>query len=575
MSPLALCLLDGNCAGVTFTSVQGIYSRMIAVACFLSFSTLLLKYCSTMPGYVKNIEAYDLYSPTTDTEHRNRSLYHLFLTVLYLSVILPTNILRLSILYRNDSDVIVLIFFVFMYLENIGMSMVETFFIIHCRTLENKFFKINRDFERLGREIVHTSMSIVEKTSVAVGHRVVYDGDFYGSNDHSVANAVEIIRIRHRLIRDAVYVLANLFGIPMGLSLFTLCVMTLFDIYYQALSIMGVNLLSPIFLYICVISVAHNNWQKIYSMLLIMSCVYVFYTTPQIVCILEGNCDDSLSTFVKGMFARLVALTCMISRCVIFVKGKTQLAICILLTVPVNVCRLWILYDVAKQTVPFVALVYVQNFSMYCIEAHFTVLCYILYQKIVGINNDLMALKVDTIVRNKYPFVSLTGEKYGKNNSTNEYNREVFHSLIAGYPMIDFLENLKAKHKLVSQAVKNLNNTFGIHLGLSLCALCLYTLFDLYYHLQAVWKHSKYKILVYGWILQYFVRFLFITVLAHVTTKQALKSKILLTDINNRYLDNNTKEELQLFLNQISSCTIEFTACDFFTLNTHLITSVS
>ncbi|XP_015369092.1 PREDICTED: gustatory receptor for sugar taste 43a-like [Diuraphis noxia] len=210
---------------------------------------------------------------------------------------------------------------------------------------------------------------------------------------------------------------------------------------------------------------------------------------------------------------------------------------------------------------------------MYCIEAHFTVLCYIVYQKIVGINNDLMALKINTIVRNKYPFVSLTGEKYGKTNSTIEYNREVFHSLIAGYPMIDVLEILKAKHKLVSQAVKNLNNTFGIHLGLSLCALCLYALFDVYYHLQAVWKHSKYKILVYGWILQYFVRFLLITVLAHLTTKQALKSKILITDIDNRYLDNNTKEELQIFLNQISSCTIEFTACDFFTLNTHLITS--
>jgi len=303
-----------------------------------------------------------------------------------------------------------------------------------------------------------------------------------------------------------------------------------------------------------VISVAYNIWQTIYSVLLIISCMYVFYVTPQIVCILEGNCDDSLSTFIKGMFARLVALACMISRCTIFLNGKTQMVMykqniddfhvftpmtssetdklkkmsfrtvlcCILLTVPVNVCRLWILYSVAKQTVPFVALVYVQNFSMYCIEAHFTVLCYIIYQKIVGINKDLMALKVDTIVRNKYPFVSLTGEKYRKNNSTTEYNKEVFHSLIAGYPMIDLLENLKAKHKLVSQAVKNLNNTFGIHLGLSLCSLCLYTLFDLYYHLQAVWKHSKYKILVYGWILQYFVRFLFITVLAHITTKQVI-----------------------------------------------------
>jgi len=273
MSPLALCLLDGNCAGVTFTSAQGIYSRMIAVACFLSFSTLLFKYCSTMPGYVKNIEAYDVYSPTTDTEHRNRSLYHLFLTVLYLSVILPTNVLRLSLLYRNDSDVIVLIFFVFMYLENIGMSMVETYFIIHCRTLDNKFFKINRDLERLGREIVHTSMSIVEKTSVAVGHRVVYDGDFYGSNDHSVANAVEIIRIRHRLIRDAVYVLVNLFGIPMGLSLITLCVMTLFDIYYQVLSVMGANSRSPIFLYI---------WLLQYSIRFYVIVVTAHRTTKQV-----------------------------------------------------------------------------------------------------------------------------------------------------------------------------------------------------------------------------------------------------------------------------------------------------
>ncbi|KAE9523427.1 hypothetical protein AGLY_015979 [Aphis glycines] len=336
-----------------------------------------------------------------------------------------------------------------------------------------------------------------------------------------------------------------------------------------------------------------------------MSGIYIFYATPQIVCILENDCNDSISSLIKGLFARVVAVTCMVSRCVIFLKGKTHLVkykqnmddfhsvtpmtssetdnlkkmsfrvilCCILLTVPVNVCRLWILYYVAKQTVPFVILVYLQNFSMYCIETHFTVLCYILYQKIIGINNDLMALKIDTIVRNKYPFISLTGEKYGKNDNTVEYNREVFQSLVAGYPMTDFLENLKAKHKFICLAVKNLNNMFGIHLGLSLCSLCLYTLFDLYYHLQAIWKHSKYKILVYGWILQYFVRFLLITVLAHLTTKQALKSKILITDINNRYLDNNTKEELQLFFNQISSCSIEFTACDFFTLNTHLITS--
>lgn len=302
-----------------------------------------------------------------------------------------------------------------------------------------------------------------------------------------------------------------------------------------------------------VLSVAHSKLQIIYSMLLMMSCVYIFYFTPQIVCTLEGNCDNSISTFLKGIFARVVAVTCMISRFVILLKGKTELEkynknmddfhtftpmtssetdrlkkissrallCCILLTVPVNTFRLCILINVAKQTVGFVVLVYIQNFSMYCVETHFTVLCYILYQKLVGINNDLMALKIDTIVRNKYPFVSLqTGEKYGKNYNTIEYNRDIFHSLVAGYPKTDLLVNLKAKHKLVYRSVKNLNNMFGIHLGLSLCALCLYALFDIYYHLQEVWNHSKYKVLVYGWILQYFVRFSAITVIAHVTTKQ-------------------------------------------------------
>jgi len=272
MSPLVLCLLDDVCAGVSFTSVQGMYSRMIAVACFLSFSTLLCKYCTMMPVYEKNIEAYEVYSPTTDTEHRNHSLFHLSLTVLYLSVILPINVLRLCILYRSDSGTVVVIFFVFMYLENIGMSMTEMHFIIKCRTLDNKFFKINRDLEHLGREIAHTSMSIVGKT-VAVGHRVVYDGDFYGSNDHSIANAIEILRIRHRLIRDAVYVLINLFAIPMGLSLFTLCVMTLFDIYYQVFSLMGADSRSLIFIYM---------WLLQYSIRFYIIVVSAHNTTKQV-----------------------------------------------------------------------------------------------------------------------------------------------------------------------------------------------------------------------------------------------------------------------------------------------------
>lgn len=302
-----------------------------------------------------------------------------------------------------------------------------------------------------------------------------------------------------------------------------------------------------------VISIDHNRWQVIYSIILMISCVYTIYITPRIVCTLETNCDTSLTAVLKGIYPRAVAITGLASRIIIILKGKHQLVkykkcmddfhiftpitslesngltvlsyrvvlCCILLTIPTCLIRLWILFYLEKNTIFFFILMYIQNFSMYCIETHFTVLCFVLYQKFVGINKDLMSFKINTIVRNKYPFVSPTGEKYGKINSTViEYNKEVLNSLIAGYPMNNFMEKLKIKHKLVREAIKSLNNMFGIHLGLSICSLCLYAMFDLYYHMKGVWNSSSYKILIYFWILQYAVRFIIVTVLAHITTKE-------------------------------------------------------
>jgi hypothetical protein len=299
----------------------------------------------------------------------------------------------------------------------------------------------------------------------------------------------------------------------------------------------------------------HNKWQVIYSTLLIISCILNFYYTPEIICVLDKYCDNSVSTLIKGMFVRIVAITGFFSRVVLLFKGKINLVkykenmdafhaftpmtssdidglnrfscrvilCCILLTVPVNFARLWILWDLIQNTVVFVALSYIQNFSMYCIETHFIVLCFILYQKFAGINKDLLTLKINTVMRNKYPFMSKTGEKYLKNKSTIYCNKEIEYSLAAGYPMSDIIENLKIKHKLCCEAIIYLNNLFGIQLGLSLCALCLYTMFDLYYHLVGILDHSNSNNLIYGWILQYSVRFATVTVFPHATTKQVNK----------------------------------------------------
>ncbi|XP_050430688.1 gustatory receptor for sugar taste 43a-like [Adelges cooleyi] len=211
-----------------------------------------------------------------------------------------------------------------------------------------------------------------------------------------------------------------------------------------------------------------------------------------------------------------------------------------------------------------------------CLEMHFFILCYIIYQKIQLINVDLTMLRVDTNITNNYPFLLPSGDRYVKLNIVNSFNYSGFK--FNGMSKACFVRYLRIKYQLTVEAVKNLNDVFGIQLGLFLCTLWLMTSLTMYYDLTRG-EHSSYdnitisKIILYGWVLQYTTRFILITLIAHTTTKEACKTKVLITDINNRFLDPGTKEELQLFFNQISSNSMEFTACDFFTLNTHLITS--
>lgn len=301
----------------------------------------------------------------------------------------------------------------------------------------------------------------------------------------------------------------------------------------------------------------YKRLQFIYSTLLMVSCVYNFFITSDIVCVLEGQCINSLSAIIKGLFLRVVAGTCFLSRLVIILDGKkhlirykknvdqiqaitplthseikilskisSQLVIsCLLLTVPVNCWRLWLLSKRSDFTVVVFVLMYFQNINMYCVETHFNILCFTLNQKFVGINKDLTALKIDTVVRNKYPLMSPSGRKYGKRDDTIDYNEQVLLSVSAGHPMIHFVEQLKIKHRLCCAAVRNLNDLFGIHLGLSMCSLCLYAMFDLYYHFLGIMSANKSYLFIYGWMLQYTVRFGSVTVLAHLTIKQVPNSK--------------------------------------------------
>lgn len=65
-----------------------------------------------------------------------------------------------------------------------------------------------------------------------------------------------------------------------------------------------------------------NKWQVIYPTLLIISCVQNIIYTSKTVCIVEVACDSSLSTIVKRLFMKVIAITCIISRIVIFFREE-------------------------------------------------------------------------------------------------------------------------------------------------------------------------------------------------------------------------------------------------------------
>lgn len=280
ISPIIICMMDGGCVNVTVTSFLGMYPRMMSTACFISFAILLWKHRLSMSVYETNLKSYESYSPTTAAEIRDCTVFWSLLVVSCLSVILPINLLRLSLLYRNGSETLVIVFFVAMYWENISMCFVETHVAMLCYTLDKKFFKINRDLAQLGEEI-RKDLRPEEPTKTTengLSGKVTYDGDFYKPRTarqvySSVANVVETIRIRHRLIRDAMYVIIDLFGLPIGVSLLNLCVMTLFDIYYEVFSVMGATSRSPMFIYM---------WMLQYAIRFYMIVVTAHNATKQV-----------------------------------------------------------------------------------------------------------------------------------------------------------------------------------------------------------------------------------------------------------------------------------------------------
>ncbi|XP_021942670.1 gustatory receptor for bitter taste 93a-like [Zootermopsis nevadensis] len=77
------------------------------------------------------------------------------------------------------------------------------------------------------------------------------------------------------------------------------------------------------------------------------------------------------------------------------------------------------------------------------------------------------------------------------------------------------------------------------------------------------------------WSVAYGCRLILIAVIPSVTVAQAKKSRMLVERLNNRYLDDASKQEILIFISHLSSRNISFNVCGFFTLNIPFLRSIA
>jgi hypothetical protein len=198
----------------------------------------------------------------------------------------------------------------------------------------------------------------------------------------------------------------------------------------------------------------------------------------------------------------------------------TAVCACLLLVVPVNVLRLWMLWTPdgdnpsLMQGVVFYVIVYIQNVTMCCSETQFVQQCFMLYCKLKTVNDNVAEL--------------------GGSAGLARFSRHSRHENAAATPdapgiavavedaaTADAVETLRIRHWLLRESIGCLNRLFGVQLGMSVCALCVMSFFDIYYEtFHVMGKYAMSGLIINCWMLHYAVRYMGIILMCHYTTKQ-------------------------------------------------------
>lgn len=292
------------------------------------------------------------------------------------------------------------------------------------------------------------------------------------------------------------------------------------------------------------------------SIILLVTCIFTFYE-PSLVTCMGQKCHNIASSSIVQLFPRTVAVACMITkitnmyndRSAFFMYEKeieryeyyfpacvckenfrrtftiVTISLSIIIIVPINALRLYIFYKTDRdyQAILMFFFMYLQNAYICMVELQFITRSFDLYQKFQSINEDMCVLKSKSIVTNRYPHV-LKPEPFGRDDNISSgisNDNSDFSTNTNEFTLANTIEQLRTRHKFVSDMINDLNDLYNIQLALSLSILFIMSLLDIYEVLLTRLALTNFSIiLLSGWLLQYAFRFCMIVLIPHSTTKQ-------------------------------------------------------
>lgn len=295
-TPTIVCEIGEKCTSESIRILKQIFPTMANVTSMLSRIALSYSVTVGFDKYMKTMECYETYSPTTVAED---GLYRIFTAIAVcacLLLVIPANAMRLWILWMDDSiPGLAVIFHAFIYVQNVTMCCSETQFVEQCLMLYCKLKTVNDDVAMLGGPAGLASFSRHMRSTAATAPHTPADSATSITPPGAAAGvgsavavsatqdpldsvvgsafAVETLRIRHWLLRQAVGCLNHLFGVQLGMSVCALCVMSFFDIYYETFHVMGKYLMSNLIIY---------SWMLHYTVRYLGIILISHYTTKQV-----------------------------------------------------------------------------------------------------------------------------------------------------------------------------------------------------------------------------------------------------------------------------------------------------